>query len=159
MALKIIDRDLGLNKILSELKKVQGSYVSVGILEDAPPPAKGQMSMAKLGTIHEYGLMSLNIPARPFMRQTFERINAKISELIKNQLDLVIKGSSNVKRSLGLVGEYVRSEIRRQFVVGDFEPNKPSTIKAKTVGGKKGTTPLIDTGRLRASINYKVTIK
>lgn len=44
--------------------------------------------------------------------------------------------------------------IQKEIVNGDFVPNSPETIKRK--GSDK---PLIDTGRMRQSINYVIQEK
>ena len=65
-------------------------------------------------------------------------------------------GKTTASKALRELGVYVVREVKKEFRIGNFEPLKLSTIKAKTVDGKKGMTPLIDTGRLRNSINFEV---
>ena len=151
------DIDKGWKRILRDVKDADKTFVKVGILDSAG--SHDGIGMATLGTIHEYGAPGAGIPSRPFMRQTFERIKNQIIRLNKNELGLIFQGKSNVIRSLKKLGVFCQTEIRREFTTGKFEPLKPATIRAKTVGKKKGTTPLIDTGRLRNSINYEIENK
>lgn len=173
------DIDKGLKRILKDLKDADRMFVKVGILSTAPEAEKG-MTMAKLGTIHEYGAPSVGIPARPFKRQTFERIKNEIIKFNKAEIKSIILGKSNATRSLKRLGEYCSREIKREFDIGKFTENKPATVKAwarlmargkarqeksnkgrgiqnaKFNAGTMGKRPLIATRRLRNSINYEV---
>ena len=52
---------------------------------------------------------------------------------------------------LSKLGVSYEGEMKKTFLVGQFIPNKPATIK------RKGSSrPLIDTGHLRQSITSKV---
>ena len=42
---------------------------------------------------------------------------------------------------------------------GEWPPLSPATIKRKTKNGRRGDAPLIDTGALRQSIDYRVVSK
>lgn len=151
------DKDKGWDRILKSMKEADKVFVKVGILSSAGN--HDGIEMATLGTIHEYGAPSVGIPSRPFMRQTFERIKEKIVKFNKKEVGLIFEGKSDAVRSLKKLGVFCQTEIKREFTIGKFQPLKASTIRAKTVGGKKGTTPLIDTGRLRNSINYEIEKK
>jgi len=52
----------------------------------------------------------------------------------------------------------LRNTIVKQVTAGGFKPNSPATIRAKTKKGRKDT-PLIDTGLMRRSVDFKVTDK
>ena len=52
------------------------------------------------------------------------------------------------------IGVFQKGLIQRKIVDGTFEPNAPSTIR------KKGSSrPLIDTGRMRQSVNFIIRRK
>ena len=52
------------------------------------------------------------------------------------------------------IGVFQKGLVQAEIVDGDFEPNAPSTIKKK--GSDK---PLIDTGKMRQSVNFVIVKK
>lgn len=172
------DIDKGLKRIFKDLKEINKSFVKVGVLSSAKPEPDG-MNMGKLANIMEYGSPSKNIPSRPFMRQTIDRIKEQIKKFNEYELKLIMQGKSTAARSLGRLGEFVQREIKKEFIEGSFEPNARSTLLASrrkhakikkkyTVAeaaanvsdsGGKIKRPLIETGALRGSINYEVVKK
>jgi len=145
----VIDRDLGWKRIVAELTAVDGKAVKVGVLSDAGSEAGGQ-SLASVATYNEFGT-SRGIPPRPFMAQTFETRNREISEFIAKQKDAVLDGKATFSGALGKIGEKYKGMIQREIASGGFAANAPATIRQK--GSSK---PLIDTGRLRQSINWEL---
>lgn len=95
----------------------------------------------------------IEIPPRPFIRQTFDK---KIKELQEIGIDfsaLVLNNKLNLKQALELWGDQYVAFIRAEVAEGvNFEPNKPATIRAK--GG--GKHPLQDSGRLMQSLKAVV---
>lgn len=154
----VIDKDFGMLRILKSIKEIGETFIKVGILSSADPEPDG-MNMAQLATIHEYGAPSAGIPARPFLAQTITRITDQIIQFNGQEIDKIYQGKSTPLTSISKLGVFVTKEIKKEFKLGTLEPLKPATIRAKTVDGKRGTTPLIDTGRLRNSINYEVVKK
>lgn len=102
------------------------------------------LTVAQVAQWMEFG--TRNIPARPFLRQTFYRGRARIISLAKK---LIKNGDVNFYEKLGLytVG-LIQSAIRDR----EFQANSLQTIKRKG-----SSTPLVDTGQLRNSITYKVS--
>lgn len=152
--MSVIDKDKGWKRI-KESFNVADSFVKVGILSSAQAPEDSSMTMAKLAAVHEFGSPAHNIPDRPFIRQTIDRIKGDIIKFNKNQYDQIIQGKTTVYKALASLGVYVTREMKRQFNIGNFAKNKPATIAAK----KGSSKPLIDTGRLRNSINFEVVEK
>lgn len=151
VSVKEIDR--GWNRIKSEIEKIDKSYVKVGVLEEAGAYEEGQ-TIAQVAGWNEYG--TTRIPARPFMRQTFEKYGDEIQTQIKGFLGKIIDGKESVAVALKKVGEMAKGKIQKTISSGQFAENRPATKEQK---GAKKNKPLIDTGRLRQSINYEVTEK
>lgn len=100
---------------------------------------------------------TVTIPERSFLRGTYDQEKIKIYAMIaKNKLNIAKKGTSYLDRNLKRIGEYFVGKVRRRIANKDFTPNAPSTIKQKTKGKGGETTPLVDTGRLRQSITYRL---
>lgn len=184
---EVRDIDKGFKNLLKSTSLLKNSSTVVGVLSDAPPPEKGQMNMAKLAAIHEFGMTipvtpkmkawffkahgirlkktSITIPARPFMGQTFDRVREdvfkKMSAIIV-RLGTQEKGgkensASDVSRELGLLGEWAINEIKKTFDSGNFEPLSGFT-KQNRIKGESGK-PLQNTGRLKNSIAQRVELK
>lgn len=130
-------------KLYNLVKKVDGASVQVG-------PADGEN--AELGLIHEYGAPSKGIPARPFMRQTFEHRRGELIALQAKIAQGLIAGKLTEERAMGLLGAWAAGAIKATITRdGNFAPLKPATVKRK--GSDK---PLIDTGQLVGSITFVV---
>lgn len=108
----------------------------------------------------------ITIPARSWLQMPLERsqdLRAKIKEktdLTKQDrelLELTIQeyGEGGLLKDLAFaVGESALEQIQEAFKTegfGEWAENRPATIKAKG-----SSSPLIDTGRLRKAITYKV---
>ncbi|MBU2648517.1 hypothetical protein KKI24_27670 [bacterium] len=168
--------DMGWEKYWEEMEK-DLSYVDVGILsKDGSESVDGGINLAKLATVHEYGtqinvtqkmrmyLMAtglplkkettqITIPARPFMRQTFDEQEPELSRAADRLEKKVLNGLSTKRDALAELGQRHRQAIQRNMKTkGKFEPNHPYTLDKK----KPKTTPLIDTGRMRQAIDYEV---
>lgn len=101
--------------------------------------------VASVAKTQEYG--NLKIPARPFFRTAIQKNQGKWLNVFKNQ-DLV---NQDLELSLNQVGEIARGDIISSIMQTNTPPNAEATIKAK--GSSK---PLIDTGFMRSSVNFRV---
>ena len=100
----------------------------------------------ELGTEHT--------PPRPFMRQSVENNTAQITAMCKAQLVKVVKGQATVRDALQALGVMQKALIQAEIKGGGFAANAPGTV------AKKGSAqPLIDTGRMRQSVNYVIEAK
>ena len=99
----------------------------------------------ELGTVH--------IPARPFLRMSVDDNVAKINNFMQQQKKNLAKGVE-AEQVLKEIGIFQKDLIQEKITDGDFAPNAPSTV------AKKGSSkPLIDTGRMRQSVNYEIKQK
>jgi len=131
----------------------------------------------ELGTEHS--------PPRPFMRQSVDNHKDKISAMCKAQLQALARGETTAQEVLTGLGVMQKGLIQNEIREGGFVPNAPSTIwrkskkalktvkdadgnRVKTKGGKsikrlvivkRKDTPLIDTGRMRQSVNFVIKPK
>lgn len=152
---KVTVRDLGLKRIQKEIEASKKAHVNVGVLSTAGTYAtdEGPVNLADVATFNEFGTHS--IPARPFMAQAFDKNVAAIKSFVAKRLDDVHSGKGTALGGLKLIGEFFKGKVQETISNGDFEPNAPATLAAKY----PKTRPLIDTGRLRGSINYEVKPK
>ena len=115
---------------------------------------KNQIDMADLARIQHFG--AKNIPARPFLEDGVLSEKREIKDAMAKEVRKAIS-SNNANwdkvgtKAVGAVNLLVRSDYFKERV-----PNAPATIRRKTVDGKIGDTPLIDTGRMMQSLCYTV---
>jgi len=114
------------------------------------------LSNAELGAIHEFGSHSKNIPMRSFLRAPIHHEAERIVKDVKAaDVDVEIVKSKNLRPVLLKIGIACVAAITRAFSTrgfGTWKADRPSTIR------RKGSdSPLIDTGALRRSIDYRVT--
>lgn len=151
----VIIKDKGWNRILKNLNEIDNSYVKIGLLGDSGSyEGDGSVNIAQVATWNEFGTST--IPSRPFMRQTFEKNTEVVNKLTLNLKGKIFAGQIGVGMGLETLGVAYKGLIQQQIRHGDFAPNADSTVVKKTVNGKKGNKPLIDTGQMVQSINYEV---
>lgn len=151
---RIVERDLGHAEIMRRLAEVRGASVKVGVLESSGiHPGPEGLSNAQIATVHEYGDPSRNIPQRSFIGSAIDEQREELSRFARAAVDSALDGSRTVREALSLLGEKGKAEIQAKITRGPFAPNAPLTIALK--GSSK---PLIDTGHLRQSVSYEVTM-
>jgi len=152
MAGNVKDIDHGWSAIVKEFAKYKTPHVKVGVLSSAPADKKTKANLASIAAYNEFG--TSRIPARPFMAQTFDQNYSEIRSFIESESGKIIDLKQTIPGALSKIGLFYQAKTQAQITRGEFVPNSPLTIKMK--GSSK---PLIDTGRLRQSINHEVVLK
>lgn len=126
-----------------------GLQVKVGLLAKADEPHEGtELTVADVGTIHEFGL---GVPQRSFIRGWYDESQEENKRIVSVLQKQVLRGEVTQTVALNRFGLKCVGDIQRRIVDGIPPPLAQSTID------KKGSsTPLIDTGQLRASITAEV---
>jgi phage gpG-like protein len=139
------------------VKELGSTYVArVGILgaKATQQHEETTLTNGEVGTIHEFGSISNNIPARSFLRMPLEAKQKDIVQAMAGQQtqSYLEKGQiKNVYRNLGFFAEAFVKQAFASGGFGQWKPNKPATIARK--GSDK---PLIDSSQLRRSITSDV---
>ncbi len=112
---------------------------------------KGQVRFLKTGEGYaELGVTQahkITIPARPWLQPGVQSGNAEYLKVIKN----TVEDGGTLLQALHKVGVIAVSKVQEYMVALRSPANAPSTI------AKKGSSnPLIDTGNLRQSVDYKI---
>lgn len=137
----------GLDRVKKALKEAGSKAVKVGVLG-----AEGS-DLVMVATYNEFGTET--IPERSFLRSTMNVNRAKYQKGLQRALEAVIDGSLDTDRALGLVGLEIVKDIQTTILELRDPPNAEATIERKG-----SSNPLIDTGRLRQSIQFDVvTVK
>ena len=143
---KVTDKDLGFKNRVRNLQKLNNKSVKAGVLEGSGNEDNGT-SLVDVAFYNEYG--TSRIPARPFVRIASEKNQQTWANEAERVVDKIVAGYD---ANFSILGNTMKENI--QAVIGDknlLVPNAPSTIRRK--GHDK---PLIDTGKLKASINFEV---
>ena len=126
---------------LGELKKLE---VRVGFQRGDAQEEDGT-DMCDVAAYNELG--TDHIPARPFIRQSVDDNESKIKSFLKGEVKDFAQGKS-AEQILKEIGIFQKDLMQDKITSGSFAPNAESTIK------KKGSSkPLVDTGRMRMSVN------
>lgn len=137
-------------RFFRELEELKELEVRVGFQRGEASEEDGT-DMCDVAAYNELG--TDHIPARPFIRQSVDDNESKINSFLKGEVKDFAKGKS-AEQILKEIGIFQKDLMQDKITSGSFEPNAPSTIK------KKGSSkPLVDTGRMRQSVNYVIQKK
>lgn len=146
------DVDLNLDVLTELLALVEGlgeSYVEAGIQGD-----EGSEIIVRAAT-NEFGSEDGHVPERSFIRSTAKAQEDAWGKLANNAAAAALKpGGGGTEQALGLLGTVMQGDIRQAIVDIKDPPNADSTIRRK-----KSDNPLVDSGRMRSAVTYKVVTK
>lgn len=146
---RIEDRDTGLNKIKKEFK---GGAVDIGIFGDEGSEA------VIIAASNEFG--TDRIPQRSFLRGGVDEKKSDIANKLDKGKDNIVRGKMTTEKFLKGLGVYIADKIIVERINRSKEwavPNAPATIARKTVAGKVGDQPLVDTTtNILQRITYRV---
>lgn len=146
MAAEITDLTVEGKKYFAELRKLEKLEVRVGFQRDQT--YEDGSSLVDIAAYNEFG--TSRIPARPFMKQSFENHEDELQAAC-NEANKAISNGGTAESALNKLGVTVKGIVQQEIVDGGFAPNAERTIKQK--GSEQ---PLIDTGHMRQSVNYVV---
>lgn len=135
------------NKLLKIVKSTEGHpRVSVGFLRGATYP--NGTPVALVAAVQEFGSEANNIPPRPFFRLMVAEKSADWPEAMrKNLLDT----DYDAHKTLDRMGQGIKAQLQDSIQTLTDPPLAPATIKRKGFA-----TPLIDTGHMLSSVDYRV---
>lgn len=151
MGVKIRDRmtpdGIRFQKMLKELadKEVRIGFQHGKATEDDGTDVCDVAAWNELGTV--------NMPSRPFLRKSVDENEDRINGFLQSTKADLVKGVP-AEQILKEIGIFQKDLIQEKITEGSYEPNVASTIRRK--GSSK---PLIDTGRMRQSVNYEIRKK
>ena len=161
MSVEVQDNRAKLDAIMREVHKLAGATVTVGVHGDNAARKDDTETNPEIGAKHEFG--SGNIPERSFLRSTVdggkpieeaEKVSAKVA---RGQMSAAQAAERVGVKTVGLVKDTIGARIP--------PPLSEQTIKRRLETGAHGggalslgssTTPLVDTGQLVQSIQYRV---
>lgn len=145
------DTDKGLKALFARLANGKALALTVGIhdTEAGGPSGDGKLTVGEVATINEYGL---GVPERSFLRAWADANEGPNLEILRRIGQAVLKGKGTARQGLDQAGLKFVGDIQARIAAGIPPANAASTIQQKG-----SSTPLIDTGQLRASIRHKIT--
>jgi hypothetical protein len=151
MAGGVVDRDQGYADLLKEMLELsRGPHILVGIRE-AAGAVRGEgegATVAEYATYNEFG--TKNTPERSFLRSTVNERRDKYAGLLARAAGVAVDGGAFLQE-LEKIGAIASSDVQNKIRDLSTPPNVPSTIQRKG-----SSNPLIDTGRMRQSIDWEV---
>lgn len=121
--------------------------VEVGFFDSARYPDGTSVPM--VAAVHEFGSPRMNIPERPYFRRALVGLEKELGPILEAGVDpktMVLDA-----QTAGLIGEATKARIQQSITDLDSPPLAPATIARKG-----SSSPLIDTGKMRASVAWKV---
>ena len=150
--MSVTDKDTGWKKFKKEVATLQGSRLVVGVIgKRASSKIDGDTTLADIASWNEFGTST--IPARSFLRSTFDE-NQYFYPFTKKLVLSMVNGSRDADTVLRIIGAKVKNEVVKKINTLKEPPNAQATIKAKG-----SSNPLVDTGRLKQSIEFTVEKK
>lgn len=153
--------DRGFDNLRKQLEAIKDgdSYVRAGVVGEKAAEDHGGITDGDLAQVHEYGATvqrggtTIVIPARPFIRTSFDNHRAEYVSLLRDRIGAVYGGEGTIPEALAELGRAMAADQRTTINQGEFAPLKESTVE------KKGTSqPLIDTGQLLRALGFDVKL-
>lgn len=147
--------------LLKAMSALVKSEVLVGVPAESTERADGEpINNATLGYIHETGAPAAGIPARPFLIPGVAAVEDKVADQLGKGAQAALKGDQRgVDQRLHAAGLVAETSVKNTINAGIDPALADSTIAARQARGRTGTTPLVDTGKLRNSITHVVRRK
>lgn len=156
MAVKVRDKVTTQGSRFQEAMKVlQDFQVKIGF-QRGEATEKDGTDICDIAAWNELG--TENIPSRPFLRNSVDNHIKEIGNFLEDMLVKILEGAT-AEYVLEQTGLFQKDLIQKEITEGSYTPNAPATYARKL---KKGTNeggspkPLIDTGRMRQSVNYQI---
>ena len=164
MTNKATDTDRGYKRLLADLAAITDPVVLVGIRQDkgaeVPPRVladgstkPGSATVAEYAAYNEFGTPTT--PSRPFLRRTMDKNRPKYADRLTMIVGDAVDGKRPLEQGMEYLGLEGVRDVKRAITDWKSPPNADSTKRRK----KGVNNPLIDTGRLRASIDHEVRME
>ena len=131
-------------EMLKEIRKQKKKSLTVGFFDETYPDGT---RIGKIATINEYGVPERNQPPRPFMRNTIIKNRKKWLDILQD----IVPQNMNLERSLNILGDVIADDVSEMIRAFAVPENRESTIARKGFND-----PLVETGRMRDSVGWKV---
>ena len=144
--------DRGWHRIKRNIFQLQHAYAKIGLPADGETTGRYDMQkVITIGDAHEYGK---GVPERSFLRTAVDEKRKIIQKKVDLEFYSILRGLTTVPMALKRTGDMIKDTIVAKIDSGNFTPLHP-----RTIARKGSSTPLIETGQLRSTIQTKVYAK
>ena len=154
----------GFARFKEEVKKMKGSFVSVGVQGDKEPYPNGA-TVAQVAMWNEFGTepwISTGkgaTPERSFFRTTLVEKRGEITATRNEVITKVVQGRLTVVEALNTMGFRLMVAIQAKIRSNIPPPNAQRTLDDRKAQGIQTTETLVATGHLARSITFETKIK
>jgi hypothetical protein len=146
----VTDSDKGYRKLMASLAEAsKGIVATVGIHAEEGGAGDGSSSVIQVAEWAEFG--TSRQPARPFVSSWADERGDKALAEIRDAIGEAVHRGSSPAIAVDRLAQKFAGEIQSRIADGIPPPNAPSTVAQKG-----SSTPLINTGQLRAAIRGKL---
>ncbi len=148
-------------RLIANLAGMERKRVKVGVLAASDPG--GEFGIVALAATHEFGAPARSnaatkhtfhgIPERSFIRRTFEEKREEVAKFATDLAVRVVTKGLSITRALEALGKKAAVEVQKTITEGD---GVPPPLAASTIERKGSARPLVEDGRLLASITHEV---
>lgn len=153
MSVKITVDTSGWDKIKKNLLQANRESLNVGFFpESRYGPENENLPVATVAMWQEEG-DPVKYPPRPFIRMGFLP-RLKTSEYVpvfQQTIKSVLDGQATFKQAYAKLGPVMVKGLQNEIIARDTPPNSPQTVEAKGFND-----PLINTGKMLESVDFKV---
>ena len=137
-------------RLMKELRELSKLEVGIGFQRGMAAEDNGT-DITDIAMWNELG--TVDIPSRPFMRDSVDKHIPAINHMLKSQEEALLSGEP-ARKVLETIGIFQKDLMQTEIEQGSFTPNAESTIRRK--GSDK---QLIDTGQMKNSVNFWIQEK
>ncbi len=166
MSATVTDNRRGWDRLRNELRQLGMLRTTIGVHDDTGKHDGSDVTVAEVAATHEFG--SGRIPARSFLRKTFDEKEGYIVGVLDDGVSDVVAERYTPMQVMDRVGMVVRGAVQTTIQAGISPPLSAQTIAARDAKAAHGGglqsmagqhTPLIDSGQLLSSITHKVEVQ
>ena len=137
------------DELLKTINSMIKNEVTIGVHGDVGSDIFDRATWNEFGTHDKKG--KVLIPERSFIRACFDSVKADINRDMGKIAERVVAGQMKVKTGLNLLGDATKGRVQ-EFATDLRDP--PNT--KETIAAKGSSNPLVDTGQMIGSIDYKI---
>jgi hypothetical protein len=153
MSVKITVDKTGWDKLKKNLLQSNRESLKLGFFEDSRyGPENDNLNVAQVAQFMEEG-DPVKYPPRPFIRIGFlPRLKTpEYIPIFQQAIKSVLDGQSSFRQAYTRLGPVLVKGLQNEIIGWDTPPNSPQTIEAKGFNH-----PLINTGKMLESVDFKV---
>jgi hypothetical protein len=156
MAREVTDIDRGWRQSVASMG-LAAQHPAAHVVVGWPERKAGQqhrgstMTVAQIAAVHEFGAPARGIPERSMLRETIRIHDGKYRDAMRKIGLGITAGKIDQRRGLDLLGVMIKGDVQQRIAAGIAPALKPATVRRKG-----SSTPLIDTGQMRGSLDHEV---